>query len=349
LFDLQLTCNYYFLIILLLEAKRRGSGTENSTMSVNYETLSIEKKPLDRPPLEELAKVLNKGLRSEFEEVKVEVVECPDLTQQPFTLAKKGINGSTKLVEIGGVPYLLPLVKRDKVYDLKKLATMIDADPAFIIGAGAGPHPYAGVNCEGIINLNIAKGVVDQQTRISKVDPANEAVPIQEILPNSETRLALLANLFVSEGAPGKVLKVHVKKRTGKKDFITSIRQVLVNEYKNKVVGLGGVFLLKEGKAKQHVMRDFSKTPINTDEELNNWLKFYNMSAPLVTVGTLINSDHGLDLRVQHFHGFSHHGEAGHYHIDVTPDTVEYLGYFNTGEEIYRVDRPVETHQFGRD
>jgi hypothetical protein len=34
--------------------------------------------------------VLNKGLRSEFEEVKVEVVECPDLTQQPFTLAKKG-------------------------------------------------------------------------------------------------------------------------------------------------------------------------------------------------------------------------------------------------------------------
>jgi hypothetical protein len=52
------------------------------------------------------------------------------------------------------------------------------------------------------------------------------------------------------------------------------------------------VFLLKEGKAKQHVMRDFSKTPINTDEELNNWLKFYNMSAPLVTVGTLINSDH---------------------------------------------------------
>jgi hypothetical protein len=47
--------------------------------------------------------------------------------------------------------------------------------------------------------------VVDQQTRISKVDPANEAVPIQEILPNSETRLALLANLFVSEGAPGKV------------------------------------------------------------------------------------------------------------------------------------------------
>ncbi|KAJ3643942.1 hypothetical protein Zmor_026622 [Zophobas morio] len=321
----------------------------SSTMSVNYDTLNIEKKPLDTPPLEELAKVLNKGLKNNFEEVTVEVVDCPDLTQQPFTLAKKGLGGKTKLVEVGGVPYLLPLVQKDKVYDLKKIAPLIGADPAFIIGAGAGPHPYAGVNCEGILNLNIAKGVVDQQTRISKVDPKNEEVPIQEVLPNSETRIALLANLFFSQGEPGKVLKVHAKKRTGEKDFIQAIRETLVSEYTDKVVGLGGVFLLKEGKAKQHVMRDFSKTPINTDEKLNNWLKFYNMSAPLVTVGTLINNDHGLDLRVQHFHSFSHHGEAGHYHIDVTPDTVEYLGYFNTGEEIYRVDRPVETHQFGRD
>lgn len=52
-------------------------------------------------------------------------------------------------------------------------------------------------------------------------------------------------------------------------------------------LALGGTFVLLEGKAKQHVMPDFSKTPINTDEEVNNWLKFYNMSAPLIAVGTL--------------------------------------------------------------
>ena len=55
--------------------------------------------------------------------------------------------------------------------------------------------------------------------------------------------------------------------------------------------GLGGAFLLKEGKAKQHVMPDFSKTPINTEEELNNWLNFFNMSAPLIAVGTLVSAD----------------------------------------------------------
>lgn len=81
-------------------------------------------------------------------------------------------------------------------------------------------------------------------------------------VPEDETRCAVLANLFVTEGKPGKVfivcyhnytgafairfritefefqvLKVHCKRRTGEDNFITSIRKVLTNEYKDKVVG----------------------------------------------------------------------------------------------------------------
>jgi len=57
----------------------------------------------------------------------------------------------------------------------------------------------------------------------------------------------------------------------------------------------------------------------------------------------------GLDLRLQHFHSFSHHGEGGHYHIDTEPDSVEYVGYFAVAEYIYRIDQPTDTHLFGRD
>lgn len=57
----------------------------------------------------------------------------------------------------------------------------------------------------------------------------------------------------------------------------------------------------------------------------------------------------GLDLRVEHTHGFSHHGEGGHYYIDTTPNLVEYLGYFLPAEFVYRIDRPAETHSVGRD
>lgn len=57
----------------------------------------------------------------------------------------------------------------------------------------------------------------------------------------------------------------------------------------------------------------------------------------------------GFDLRVEHTHCFSHHGEGGHYHTDTTPETVEYLGYFVLAEFLFRIDRPKETHMVGRD
>lgn len=49
---------------------------------------------------------------------------------------------------------------------------------------------------------------------------------------------------------------------------------------------------MKEGKAKQHVMPDFSKTPLLNDDDLNEWLKFYNMSAPLIAVGTFVTGEY---------------------------------------------------------
>lgn len=115
------------------------------------------------------------------------------------------------------------------------------------------------------------------------------------------------------------------------------------------MTGLGGVFLIKNGKAHQHVMRDFSKTPIYTEDELNTWLKFYEMPGTLIAVGTLITAEADLDLRLQHFHSFSTNNWGGHYHYDTTPDTIEYEAYFNVGERIVRVDKPPVTHKFGRD
>lgn len=59
-----------------------------------------------------------------------------------------GLGGNPKIVEIGGNPYLLPVVHKDKLYDLKEIVQLVKSDPAFIIGPGAGPHPYVGYNCE---------------------------------------------------------------------------------------------------------------------------------------------------------------------------------------------------------
>jgi hypothetical protein len=143
------------------------------------------------------------------------------------------------------------------------------------------------------------------------------------------------------EGKTGKVLKVSAKKRIGTENFISSMRLTLAEHFTEKTIGLGGVFLLKEGKAKQHVMDQFSKVPINTEIELNSWLTFHEMHSPLINLGTLVTNEADLDLRLQHFHSFSQHNEGGHYHADVTPETVEYEGYFNIGQRIVRIDKPV--------
>ena len=180
---------------------------------------------------------------------------------------------------------------------------------------------------------------VFNETHSAKVNP-DGSMELHKV-PSTETRTALLGNVFLCEGKPGQVLKVVCKTRIGSENFISAVRNTLAEYYTDdKTVGLGGVFLLKNGKANQHVMDDFSKTPITTEEELNNWLKFYEMPAPLIAVGTLVTNEADLDLRLQHFHSFSTHGKGGHYHYDVTPETVEYEGYFNVGARIVRVDKP---------
>lgn len=59
-----------------------------------------------------------------------------------------GLGGKSKLVEVGGPAYLLPLVNRTKLYDITDVAKAAQINPAFIIGAGAGPFDHEKTNCE---------------------------------------------------------------------------------------------------------------------------------------------------------------------------------------------------------
>lgn len=38
-------------------------------------------------------------------------------------------------------------------------------------------------------------------------------------------------------------------------------------------------------------MADFSTTPLENEEMINNWLRFYDMNPPLVAVGTFVTND----------------------------------------------------------
>ncbi len=60
----------------------------------------------------------------------------------------QGLGGSPRLVDVGGVPYLVPLANKKKLYNLTEVARLAELPGAFMIGAGAGSSRVAGVNCE---------------------------------------------------------------------------------------------------------------------------------------------------------------------------------------------------------
>lgn len=51
------------------------------------------------------------------------------------------------------------------------------------------------------------------------------------------------------------------------------------------------MFIMKNGKVKQHIMPKFSDTPLNSEAKLNEWLRFYDMKTPLIAVGTFVSAE----------------------------------------------------------
>jgi len=321
-------------------------------MESNSPQLPLESVDLFVPELKELGSIIEDGLKSNFKFAKVEVVDCPDLSQPPFHLAAKGLCDDAVIVDLGGVPNLIPTAQRDKIYNLADMPALIGfKDPSIlIIGAGAGPWPYLKTNCELMINLAIDDELHNKSRLATVVD--STTTPRRELhtLPKEESKCALLSNFMVSKGCMGlPVLKVTCSIRTGPDNFISCMRKAIHQHYSDQFIGLGGTFVIAKGQAKLHIMPDFSSCPLLSDDDVNNWLHFYEARAPLVGLSVFISQDPGLDLRIEHSHCFSLHGDGGHYHQDLTPETVEYIGYFTPGLKMHRIDRPSQTHNIGRD
>jgi hypothetical protein len=305
---------------------------------------SVKKLPVEPLSLEELSSVIQTGLRANFKDASVQVTTCPDLRLPPFHLAAAGISGNERIADVGGPPNLHPLPKFDRKYSILELMKSMEMgeERGFVLGAGAGPFHVVGVNSELAPNLSYENGKIVNLTHVAKIDEKGGCVC--EIVPGDSKDCALMANLFGSEGSTGEVLKISAKIRTGKLDFISTIQDALKSNYGDRPVSMGGVFVIKKGKAMLHVMPDFSKEPMEV-AQVKDWLKFFEMRAPLICLTAFHSYDPGLDLRMEHTHCFSEHGEGGHYHYDSTPDEVEYEAYLNTAKSLYRIDQPAAEHQ----
>jgi hypothetical protein len=61
------------------------------------------------------------------------------------------LSGNTSVLDCGGVPYLIPLAQKSKLYEMKdfpKLTNFKEGEDCLMIGAGAAPWTYLERNAE---------------------------------------------------------------------------------------------------------------------------------------------------------------------------------------------------------
>ncbi|KAL2811395.1 hypothetical protein BJX63DRAFT_399187 [Aspergillus granulosus] len=320
--------------------------------------------PRESPPLSELAAVIENALQQNFTHATAEVIQCPDLRQAPFGLAAAGLSGNPVVADVGGQANLFPTPNFDAKFSLLSLARDMRMSPmgGLLIGAGAAPWQDIGHNAELAPNLawegrdgktpdfgDDESLTVTNNTRIIEVGPpAPGGCSSITCRPSQSTNCALMVNLFGSDGLPGSVLKITARTRTGPHNFTNAIRLGIHAAYgDSRPVSLGGAFLLKSGAAKLHIMPDFpvrDDLPFKDRGQLEEWLKYQACTAPVVCLSVFHSADpEELGLRMEHTHCFDPEDgvKGGHYHYDLKDSgAVEYEGYFNVAECVFRVDRP---------
>lgn len=290
----------------------------------------------------DLVAALRSGLAKHFESVSVELVECPDL--KLIGAATSGMCGATALMEFGGEPYAHNPKYRGTNVSVSEMLGASGIINAKVFGAAMADTAALGGNAGEMIS-----NVGDQNlSRVARVRPDKQCISE----PYQADTCGPIANLFVSEGAPGEVLCIEVRKRIGDQISLTqAMREGLaVVTDRGQHVGMGGVFEILDGQIRSHVMPNYDCLvdgyyDVSSEQVVKDFLQFYEHMGPgLLFFTTLWTGDPtggDLNLRVSGEHTHFYHPDAsvqqaGHYHGDVTPDDVHYRGYFNTADKIVR-------------
>lgn len=317
--------------------------------------MEVTRHPLSPPSLEEIAGVLASALPSNYLASSTTVVDCPDLRNAPFNLAFEGLTGSETVADIGGQANLFPQPRPDKQYSLVDCAKRMgmSSEQGSIHGAGAGPAQVHGMPSELAPHMSWQGGFdkLNNLTRSARLTIESGHKPTVGCPASGSTDCALMMNLYGSLGLPGPVVKVTAQGRKGDIASSTDFMRYALREVygEDRQVSLGGVFIMKRGKARYHVMPPFPpqhELPFKDQAALDGWLLYYNFDGPMVCLAIFHSADpEQLGVRLEHTHCFSNKkDEGGHYHYDLLGDDesyeVECEGYFNTVKTFFQIDKP---------
>ena len=310
--------------------------------------LKIEKSKFKEYSLDKISKALKNGLSNNYKAVEVSVVECPNL--RDWDCPSEGISGNQKIIDVGGEPYMHDPKFIGTEFDYEEISKMIGSEKSYALGAGSGAMSCLDGHCgELVINENLITS--ESKSVIARVGSNKECIAEKY----TARKHGGLGNVFYTDGARGKVIKIKIKGRSGEQGSLPqAMRKALSDNLKikgNDHLALAGVFRMLKGKIKSHVQPDYAdiKHEYYDPKQMKcvkDFLQFYEPVGPELQGYSILwtGDPTGGDLNLResgehtHFHSYSKENIAGHYHFDVTPEEIEYEGYFNTAEEVHRVN-----------
>ena len=310
--------------------------------------LKIEKAKFTDYSLDKISDALQSGLSSNYKVVEVSIVDCPNL--RDWDCPSEGISGNQKIIDVGGEPYMHDPKFIGAEFDYEEISKMIGSEKSYALGAGSGAMSCLDGHCgELVINENLITD--ESKSIIARVGKNKECIAEKY----TARKHGGLGNVFYTDGVRGKVIKIKIKGRSGEQGSLTqAMRKALSDNLKikdNDHIALAGVFRILNGKIRSHVQPDYKdiKHEYYDPEQMKcvkDFLQFYEPVGPeLQSYCVLWTGDPtggNLNLRESgehtHFHSYTKENVAGHYHFDVTPEEIEYEGYFNTAEEVHRVN-----------
>lgn len=319
--------------------------TQKNNTPLRSTPLNVQVADFAMPKLSTVAAAIEKSLQTNYEVVKIAVMDCPNLQECGYPA--RGLGGDTCLVDLGGEPYAHNFKYRDIRFYLDEVSAACGLPNAYVVGASIAHREVLRGHCGEMIPCVYIGG--KNYSKAARV--GNNKEPIVE--PYDSYLHGGLANFFLCNGELSPVLKIEVERRIGKeKSFVHAIRQGLVKlSQQSGQLGMGGVFEMLEGKVRSHIMPDFECIGYKyydeeKDEVFRDFLQFYETMGPnLLCFTTLWSGDPTggkLHLRPSHEHTHFYHrkntSEGGHYHYDITPEEVHYIGYFNLAQKVYRVN-----------
>jgi len=309
--------------------------------------LKIEKGTFSEFSLDKICEALQTGLSKNYKEVNVSVIDCPNLRN--WDCPAEGISGNQKIIDVGGEPYMHDPKFLGAEFDYEEISKQIDSEKSYALGAGSGAMSCLNGHCgELVINENLITN--ESKSIIARVSEDKKCI----VEKYSAKKHGGLGNIYYTDGKKGKVLKLIIKGRDGKQGSLPqAIRTALIEDLttEDHKLALAGVFRILNGKIRSHVQPDYKDIKHEYyDPKLmkcvKDFLQFYEPVGPeLQCYSVLWTGDPtggNLNLRESgehtHFHSYNHDRDAGHYHFDVTPDEIEYEGYFNIATEVHRVN-----------